>query len=411
MNSTLRFALLTTFLLLVLGVGAAYAGPSPTDGTAQSSSGPSNVFQTALFALGEVDLSTLGVSATELLTVGPQLTLTSSTGGDMLIVDDNGLDCPNFDYPSISLAVAAADSGDKIKVCRGTYMEQVTIPAGKDGLTLFSEPAFQAVIKPPLSPMTEPKAIVRVSGAQNATIRHFTISGPGLGPCDSLRYGVRVDNDGSALITDNHITEIHDMPFSGCQNGIAVDVGRLSVDGPTSGTGTVVHNLIDRYQKGGVLVSNAGSSAEVAYNEIVGVGVTPVIAQNGVQVSADARGDVHHNKISQNNYAGGVESTAILLYLNPIVRAHHNDVFLNDSGVTTWFATATAEMSYNNARNNDNGIVAYDPSNDVLISYNKAFENVLDCRDDNGPTANRWIKDLGRTENQAGLCKDAGPQP
>ena len=410
MNTKLRFGLLAACLLLLLGVAPAYAGPSPVDGTAQSTSGQQDIFQTALFTLGEVDLSTLGVSPTELLTVGPQLSVTSSDG-DMLIVDDNGLDCPNWDFMTIQAAVDAADPGDKIKVCRGTYMEQVTIPASKDSLTLFSEPAFQAVIKPPLTPMTEPKAIVRVSGAQDATIRHFTVSGPGLGGCDSLRYGVRVDNGGSALITDNHVTEIHDTPFSGCQNGIGVDIGRASVDGPTSGTGTVVHNLIDRYQKGGVLVSNAGSNGEVAYNEVVGFGPTPVIAQNGVQVSGGAVGDVHHNKISQNIYTGGpVESTAILLFSNPIARAHHNEVFLNDSGVTTFFATNTAEMSYNNARNNDYGIVAYNPSADVSITHNKAFENaVFDCRDDNAPTANHWIKDLGRTENQPGLCKQAGP--
>jgi parallel beta-helix repeat protein len=408
MNKTLRVCLLAACLSLLLGVAPAYAGPSPVDGTAQSSFGQQDVFQTALFALGEVDLSTLGVSASELLTVGPQPSL-SSSGGDMIIVDD-GLDCPNRDFVTIQAAVNAAAPGDTIKVCRGVYIEQVTIPAGKDGLTLFSEPAFQAIIKaPPV--MTDPKAIVRVSGAQDITIRHFTITGPGGGGCDSIRYGVRVDNGGSALVTDNHITEIHDTPFSGCQNGIGVDIGRASVDGPTSGTGTVVHNLIDRYQKGGVLVSNPGSSGEVAYNEIVGAGPTPIIAQNGVQVSGGAEGDVHHNKISQNDYsAPGTESTGILLFFDPIARAHHNEVFLNDSGVTTFRVTDNTEMSYNNARNNDYGIVAYNPSSRVLITHNKAFENtVFDCRDDNAPASNDWIKDLGRTENQPGLCKQAGP--
>jgi hypothetical protein len=70
-----------------------------------------------------------------------------------------------------------------------------------------------------------------------------------------------------------------------------------------------------------------------------------------------------------------------------------------------------AEISYNNARNNTNGVVAYSPSSNNLIAYNKAFENeVDDCRDDNPPpTTNRWIKDLGRTESQPGLCKQAGP--
>ena len=110
MKRTLRFALLTACRSLVLGVGSAYAGPSPTDGPTQSGSGRQDVFQTALFALGEVDLSTLGVSATELLTVGPQLTLISD-GDGMLIVDNDGLDCPNATHTTIQSAVDCCRPG------------------------------------------------------------------------------------------------------------------------------------------------------------------------------------------------------------------------------------------------------------------------------------------------------------
>jgi nitrous oxidase accessory protein NosD len=329
----------------------------------------------------------------------------------MLIVDDNGLDCPNFQYMTIQAAVTAANPGDTIKVCAGTYLEQVTIPVGKDGLTLFSAPDLQAIIKAPLT-MADPKAIVRVNGARDVTIRHFTITGPGDALCDSIRWGVRVDNGGSALITDNHITEIHDTPFSGCQNGIGVLIGR-NLEG-TTGSGTVVHNLIDKYQKGGVVVDKSGSSAEVAYNEVVGAGPTPVIAQNGIAVSRGAQGDVHHNKVSQNVYTGpDFVATGILPFSNPIARVHHNDVFLNDVGIAPFVVAAgTVEVSYNNARNNvDDGIHAYAPTSGNLIAYNKAFENGMnDCADDTNPTQNQWVKDLGRTESQDGLCKQAGPQ-
>jgi hypothetical protein len=322
---------------------------------------------------------------------------------------------------SIQDAVDAAAPGDMIKVCRGLYVEQVTIPAGKDGLTLYSVPDLQAVIKAPVA-MLDPKAIVRVNGAQNVTIRHFTITGPGGGICDSIRWGVRVDSGGSALITDNHITMIRDLlsmtgALSGCQNGIGVLLGRNRPDiippDVSPGSGKVVHNLIDRYQKGGVLVDNTGSSTgEVAYNEVIGT-PSQTIAQNGIQVSRAGRGDAHHNKVSMNQYLpGGVEATGILLFSNTVpARAHHNEVFMNDAGVTLWTVVSNAEISYNNARNNMYGVVAYSPSSDNLIAYNKAFENtVLDCRDDNGPTTtNRWVKDLGRTESPPGICKQAGP--
>jgi hypothetical protein len=45
-----------------------------------------------------------------------------------------------------------------------------------------------------------------VSGARGVTILAVTITGPGGLACDSLRYGVRVDNGGSADILGNHIT-------------------------------------------------------------------------------------------------------------------------------------------------------------------------------------------------------------
>jgi nitrous oxidase accessory protein NosD len=394
--------------------------PWPPDGPTSTSTLTGPIYITAPFALGEVDLSSLGVSPTELLTVGPIPSSTTTEGN--LIVDNDLLDCPNAQFTTIQSAVNAAVPGDKIKVCRGVYMEQVTIPAGKDRLTLFSVPDLQAVIKaPPV--MTDPKAIVRVNGAQDVTIRHFTITGPGDGGCDSIRYGVRVDNNGSALITDNHITEIRDLlsmtgALSGCQNGFGVNVGRQNIDGPTSGTATVVHNLIDKYQKGGVFVDNAGSSAEVAYNEVIGT-PSSTIAQNGIAVGRQAHGNVHHNKVSQNVYLpAGTEATGVLLFRNPEVSAHHNDVFLNEDGIGIFLVTnGGAEVSYNNSRQNtEDGIIVFDQSTDNLIAYNKAFENGrYDCADNStgphtGGVANRWVKDLGRTENKTGLCKQAGPQ-
>ena len=118
---------------------------------------------------------------------------------------------------------------------------------------------------------------------------------------------MRIGEGSSALVTDNHITHIRDTPFSGCPNGVGVLVGRSALN--TFGAATVVHNLIDDYQKGGVVVDGladttiANSNAEVAYNEIDGIGPTAVIAQNGIQVSRDATANVHHNVVAHNIYS------------------------------------------------------------------------------------------------------------
>src|ERR1043166_4777011 len=386
---------------------------APFDGEAVAIPLPFNILPTLPFLLGEVDIASLGVADSELSTVGPA-TASSSSSGSMLVVDDNFADGPNAQFTTVQSAVTAAAPGSTIKVCRGTYVEQVIIPAGKDNLTLFSEAAFQAVIKaPPL--MADPKAIVLISGAHNVVLRHFTISGPGGTPCDSIRYGVRVDAGGSALITDNHITEIHDTPFGGCQNGVGVLVGRNFEN--QTGFATVVHNLIDRYQKGGVVVDGtlAGpqSSAEVAYNEIVGVGATPTIAQNGIQVSRNAAANVHHNRVMFNNYSlPDAVSEAILLFQDKASTSiHHNFLSQNDDGVDLT-ETVGADASHNSSTSNDyDGVFADGLGAGNTISYNRASDNhAFDCEDDSaGPgtagTANFWIKDFGDTENRPGYLK------
>jgi hypothetical protein len=427
MKKRLLFARLAMVLAVAtigvaLGATPAFArSPSPADGTANGSAmdpGNATIYLTQLFASGEVDLSTLGVSPTDLLGVGPT-TSTSDPGGTLIVAPIGSTNCPNAQYHTIQSAVNAAPAGAMIKVCAGTYIEQVTIPTGKDGLTLYSVPDLQAVIKaPPV--MTGKEAIVEVSGAQNVTIRHFTITGPGGGGCNSIRYGVFVGGGGSALITDNHITQIHDTLFSGCQNGLGVAVGRnLGPDGPTTGSATVVHNLIDNYQKGGVLVDNAGSNAEIAYNEVEGVGPTPLIAQNGIQASRNAAANIHQNTVSNNNYAlAGTDSVGILLYMetNGATTVGHNSASLNDDGIFLYNNVVGTQVTNNSSTQNDfTGITADSTTSSNTISSNKASGNgMFDCEDDStgggtAGTANFWIKDFGQTESPSGICKQTGP--
>jgi parallel beta-helix repeat protein len=149
---------------------------------------------------------------------------------------------------------------------------------------------------------------------------------------DSIHYGIRVDAGGSAAITHNHITHIHDSPLSGIQTGIGILVGRFA-EGQT-GSATISHNVIDDYQKAGIVVDNSGSSATIDHNTVVGVGPTPLIAQNGIQVSRGANAQVDHNDVSGNLYAPQTTvSTGILLFNPGTVAVGHNTVHANDVGI------------------------------------------------------------------------------
>jgi hypothetical protein len=419
MNARLALVVAVVAAAALAMLQPAHAGrPVPYDATAVGQLGTGPPLLTDLFGLG-FSLSSVGVPDSELSTVGIQSSA-SSTSGNMLIVDDDLLNCPNAQFTSIQAAVTAAPPGAKIKVCPGTYVEQVTIPMGKDGLTLFSEGYLQAIIKAPAA-MLPPKAIVRIQGAHDVTLRHFTITGPGGGPCDSIEYGVRIDSGGSGVITDNHITQIRDTPFSGCQNGVGVLVGRNAQS--TSGSGSVVHNLIDNYQKGGIVVdgllSGPSSHADVAYNEVVGIGPTPVIAQNGIQVSRGAIADVHHNDVHDNIYSPGtVTGEGILTFdvHSSQVRVHHNDVYRNSDGIGL-YTTTNIEVGWNRSHDNApyDGLFADTDTANNVIEHNLLKNNTgFDCDDVSAGTynppalvANPWIQDLGYTENRAGLCKHA----
>src|SRR5262245_47751324 len=53
----------------------------------------------------------------------------------LLLVDDDGVQCPGA-LTSIQDAVNTAVAGDTIRVCAGTYFEEVTIDSTKTGLRL-----------------------------------------------------------------------------------------------------------------------------------------------------------------------------------------------------------------------------------------------------------------------------------
>jgi parallel beta-helix repeat protein len=288
-----------------------------------------------------------------------------------------GTSCTNPGYPTVQSAVTAAAPGDRINVCAGTYVEQVTIPAGKDNIELRSIGHWQAIIKaPPV--MADPKAIVRVSGARNVTMLAFTITGPGGAPCDSLRYGVRVDNGGSANILGNHITDIRDsLPppaVSGCQNGVAVLVGRQFE--ATIGSARIIGNVIERYQKNGPTIDNAGSHAEIMHNRILGVGPTATIAQNGIQVSRGATADIQHNFVSGHLYTPQtVASTGVLLFMSGEVLTQHNTVTRNDVGVDMFNPSGMTVTAYNLVRASTFDGIALFPATQSLVSHNKTGDN------------------------------------
>src|SRR4029079_4915574 len=121
MNARLALAVVVFAAGALALLQPAHAGrPVPYDSPAVGQLRAAPPLPTGLFALGTL-LSSFGVADSELATVGPARSASSSWGAGSMIVHDDLADCPNAQFTSIQAAVTAAPPGAKIKVCPGTY--------------------------------------------------------------------------------------------------------------------------------------------------------------------------------------------------------------------------------------------------------------------------------------------------
>lgn len=309
-------------------------------------------------------------------------------------------DCSSPGFTRVQDAVDAAASGDTVHLCGTTpFAEQVIITksitlTGDEGATIQAPSPFPATPLSRLPPqfMTDnlfvPEAIVIVWGAGvNATITDLIITGPlpGNGGCADEEYGVLVIADAAASLVGDQVFKIADSNTSlyGCQFGIGVQVGREfwpKSDFSTFlvedfvGSGTVTTTTASGYQKGGIVVDGPGSSGLILNNTIEGSNrdnsFSPIIAQNGIQISRGASSQVRGNTVSGNTYTGTAPASAagVLVFGgcgDPLVTGvqvmkntlTNNDVgiYLNNLDPTCSFAASsmTNDKAVNNTITND----------------------------------------------------------
>lgn len=148
-------------------------------------------------------------------------------------------------------------------------------------------------------------------------------------------FGV-VNDGGMVDVTRSSISNIGDRPFSGAQHGNAILYTTEHVQGVPTGTasGTISGNSISLYQKGGIVVRGAGTSADILDNEVTGFGPVNFIAQNGIQVSAGASGVVRENIVSDHDYTPeAFTSCGILLFQAGGVKVQQNTYFDNETNL------------------------------------------------------------------------------
>jgi parallel beta-helix repeat protein len=273
------------------------------------------------------------------------------------------------EFATIGAALARATPGSTVLVDPGVYQEQVKIATNNVKLVADDADDLTKIMAP--AGMTG--SIVDVA-ATNVVLAGFTVDGGG-NTAGSIDSAVRVEDGASATIFDNHITGL----FNGTNNqtGFGIRVGTNSTTAFTSAD--IVANVIDAYQKGGIIVTGSGSSAFVEDNVVRGAGPAGLVAQNGIQVSTKASAVVRDNCVRDNIYTGNDFLAAGILVFNDSaqVEVTGNSATNNESGVVLDTVSGAVVIRNELESNTLDGIDLFS-STDVTIRHNKLNGNGLD---------------------------------
>jgi Right handed beta helix region len=259
---------------------------------------------------------------------------------NIIVAKDKAL-CPTATFTMIQAAVNAAKPGDIIRICAGTYDEQVIIST-----ELLLQADNGVVVKPVAvsANATGPTgdsiaAIILAQNSLNVQLEGFIVDGSanGIMDCSPRLIGI-LYQDASGIVSHNEIRHMRLVSsLDGCQSGNAIEV-------ESSGSGhasvTITNNTVDTYQKNGITANESGTQVSINENTVTGVGPTVGAAQNGIQIGFGAQGTITSNSIADNIYAPCMSTSVcpanaagILIYQSDGIHMEHNVLGANQVGI------------------------------------------------------------------------------
>ncbi len=327
----------------------------------------------------------------KLLILSTFAVFTAGAQAATLLVDNDLAQCPGAQYTSIQAAVNAANQNDTIRVCPGTYPEQVTINKNLkvEGFEVANEnlaviqPATVVANSTSLTTGSPIAAIVLVTGASNVAFTNIAVDGidNNINGCAPNLIGIYYRN-ASGQLNSVAVRNIKLGPgLEGCQSGLGV----FAQSGAGGSSKLEVKNSsVHDYQKNGITGNEVGTELTVKGNAITGIGPTPDIAQNGVQIGNGAKGTIEDNAILNHVYSlctdaenCGAVSTNILVFDSGAVKIKGNAV--GKSQVNIYLQTNGGEVS-------DNTILDTDVFDGVFVfgNNNKVDKNFIFNSDEAG---------------------------
>jgi len=226
----------------------------------------------------------------------------------------NGSSCVEPGYSTIQAAIGAAASGATIQICPGSYSEQLSIT--KPLKLQAVEGAGTATIALPATPVNSTTACDAAAGktADGTPQDEISICATGIvsltnltvvakwpaGTCNDNLYGILVAGGATLRAKGVTMEGAGASPINGCQGGVGIEVGMSWTTPVEVGHATLTDDSVSDYQKNGITVDGAGSSARILTTTVKGAGETTQIAQNGIQISDGALGSIKRSEIEGN---------------------------------------------------------------------------------------------------------------
>ena len=259
------------------------------------------------------------------------------------VVGNNPADCPDAQFSTIQAAVNAASPGTVIRICRGTYPEQVSIKKplslrGEGGVVI--EPSNVTANATGTASGQPIAAIILVLEATDVDIRDVIVDGTnnGITECTPDLIGVLYQN-ASGEIERVAVRNVKlSTSLNGCQSGSAIVIqsggGRTSV---VEVEGSSIHD----YQKNGITANEVGTEARIEDNVVTGLGPTTGAAQNGIQIGFGAEGSISRNTVANHIWSPScvsdpaceVTADDILVYQSDGVSVEQNVAGISQTGI------------------------------------------------------------------------------
>jgi hypothetical protein len=291
-----------------------------------------------------------------------------------VLVDDDKVDCPTAKFTTIQAAVDAASPGTTIKVCPGTYNEQVLIPKrlrikGDNGAVVMpsamKENTTNLFNNSPIA-----AAIVVTAPSGNVTISSLAVDGAanGIVGCSPVLVGIFYRN-ASGTVQDAAVRNMQ-VKEPACSSGIGILV-QSGEKG--SSRVTVRENSIHDFQKSGIVGNELGTVLTATRNVVTGSGPSKGAVQNGIQVGFGASGQVIGNTSLNHVSAACIDvlcetaATGLLILEAGGVQADFNAVGSSQVGI--YVREGTANQTNNNnifGADTFDGIIIVGDDNDAL---------------------------------------------